>query len=168
MEYSRSIIEIIKERSSRRSYTPQPVEAEKLGALSDCFAALEGPFGGKARFVILDTAGRGEGEDQCPRDLRHDAGRETFHRRDHQAGRARHGGLRVSGISCGEYNDSNVFRRYFDSAVNRIRIGNQPGQTIDPIWNFITQNNNFDIILSGKVFDFWQNILPNYDYFWTD
>ena len=62
MEYSRSIIEIIKERSSRRSYTPQPVEAKKLGALSDCFAALEGPFGGKARFVILDTAGWGEGK----------------------------------------------------------------------------------------------------------
>ena len=60
MEYSRSIIEIIKERSSRRSYTPQPVEAEKLGALSDCFAALEGPFGGRARFVILDTTGWGE------------------------------------------------------------------------------------------------------------
>jgi Putative TM nitroreductase len=60
MKYSRSIIEIIKERSSRRSYTPQPVEAEKLGALSDFFAALEGPFGGRARFVILDTTGWGE------------------------------------------------------------------------------------------------------------
>ena len=62
MEYSRSIIEIIKERSSRRSYTPQPVEAEKLGALRDFFAALEGPFGGGARFVILDTTGWGEGK----------------------------------------------------------------------------------------------------------
>jgi nitroreductase len=62
VEYSRSIIGIIKERSSRRSYTPQPVEAEKLGALRDFFAALEGPFGGGARFVILDTTGWGEGK----------------------------------------------------------------------------------------------------------
>jgi nitroreductase len=62
MEYSRSIIDIIRQRSSHRSYTPQPVEAEKLRALSDFFAGLEGPFGGKARFVILDTAGWGEGK----------------------------------------------------------------------------------------------------------
>jgi hypothetical protein len=60
MKYSRSIIEIIKERFSRRSCAPQPVEAEKLWALSDFFAAMEGPFGGKARFVILDTTGWGE------------------------------------------------------------------------------------------------------------
>ena len=62
MEYSRSIIEIIKERSSRRSYTPQPVEADKLGALRDFFVPLKGPFGGEARFVILDTSGWGEGK----------------------------------------------------------------------------------------------------------
>jgi len=62
MQYSRSIIEIIRERTSRRSFTPQPVEAEKLGALRDCFTALEGPFGGTARFVILDTTGWGEGK----------------------------------------------------------------------------------------------------------
>ena len=62
MEYSRSIIEIIKERSSRRSFTPQPVEADKLGAFRDFFAALKGPFGREARFVILDTAGWGEGK----------------------------------------------------------------------------------------------------------
>jgi nitroreductase len=61
MEYSRSIIEIIRERTSRRSYTPQPVEAEKLQALQDFSAALAGPFGGKARFVILDTVGWGAG-----------------------------------------------------------------------------------------------------------
>jgi nitroreductase len=60
MKYSRGIIGIIRQRSSRRSYTPQLVEAEKLGALRDSFTALEGPFGGKARFVILDTAGWGE------------------------------------------------------------------------------------------------------------
>jgi len=59
MEYSRSVVEIIKERSSRRSYLPHPVEAEKFGALRDFCAALEGPFGGEARFVILDTAGWG-------------------------------------------------------------------------------------------------------------
>jgi len=62
MEYSRSIIEIIRERSSRRSYTPQAVEAEKLGALRGSLAALRGPFGGEARFLILDTAGWGEGK----------------------------------------------------------------------------------------------------------
>jgi nitroreductase len=62
VEFSRSIIEIIKERSSRRSYTPQPVETEKLQALGDFFVALKGPFGGEARFVVLDTAGWGEGK----------------------------------------------------------------------------------------------------------
>ena len=62
MEYTRSIIEIIQERSSRRSFTTQPVEAEKLRALRDSFAALEGPFGGRARFVLLDTTGWGEGK----------------------------------------------------------------------------------------------------------
>lgn len=62
MEYSRSIIDIIKERSSHRSYTSQPVEAEKLRALSDSSASLQGPFGGRARFVILDTTGWGEGK----------------------------------------------------------------------------------------------------------
>ena len=62
MNYSRSIIQIIQERCSRRSYTLQPVEAEKLGALSDFFAAVEGPFGGKARFLILDTTGWGDQE----------------------------------------------------------------------------------------------------------
>jgi len=61
MEYSRSIIEIIKERSSRRSYTPQSVEADKLGALRDFFAALKGPFGEQARFGIFDTTGWGKG-----------------------------------------------------------------------------------------------------------
>ncbi len=62
MQFSRSIIEIIKERSSRRSYTPQPVEAEKLQALGDFFLALKGPFGAEARFLILDTTGWGEGK----------------------------------------------------------------------------------------------------------
>jgi hypothetical protein len=38
------------------------VEAQKLGALTDFFTALEAPFGGKARFVILDTTGWGEGK----------------------------------------------------------------------------------------------------------
>lgn len=52
----------MKERCSRRSYTPQPVEAEKLQALRDFFVALEGPLGGGARFVILDTTGWGEGK----------------------------------------------------------------------------------------------------------
>jgi nitroreductase len=62
MEYSRSIIEIIRERSSRRSFTPQIVEAEKISALREFFATLEGPFGVKARFMILDTTGWGEGK----------------------------------------------------------------------------------------------------------
>ncbi len=62
MEYSRSILQLIRERSSRRSYTPQPVPAETLGVLQDSFAAQEGPFRGKARFVILDATGWGEGK----------------------------------------------------------------------------------------------------------
>lgn len=62
MEYGRSVIQLIKERSSRRSFTPQPVEPEKLEALRDFFASLEGPFGGKGRFAILDTTGWGEGK----------------------------------------------------------------------------------------------------------
>lgn len=60
MDYSRSILEIIRERSSRRSYTPQPLEADKLTALQDSFATVRGPFGGPARFLVLDTAGWGE------------------------------------------------------------------------------------------------------------
>jgi nitroreductase len=61
-EYSRSVVEIIRMRSSHRSYTPRPVEEEKLRALSDFFASLKGPFGGRARFTILDTAGWGDGK----------------------------------------------------------------------------------------------------------
>ena len=61
MEYSRSIIDIIKERTSRRSYTPRAVEAEKREALERMFAQVQGPFGGRARFAILDTSGWGEG-----------------------------------------------------------------------------------------------------------
>jgi len=60
VEYRQSILEIIKQRTSRRTYTPQPVEAEKLQALRDFSSALAGPFGGKARFVILDTTSWGE------------------------------------------------------------------------------------------------------------
>lgn len=62
MEYSRSISDIIKERTSRRSYTPRAVEAEKREALERMFAAVQGPFGGRARFAILDTSGWGEGK----------------------------------------------------------------------------------------------------------
>jgi nitroreductase len=62
MDYRKSIIEIIRDRSSRRSYTPQPVEPEKLGALRAGFTGLRGPFGGEARFMILDATGWGEGK----------------------------------------------------------------------------------------------------------
>jgi len=62
MDYSRSIIQIIKERSSRRSFTSRPVETEKLEALKASFAHLQGPFGGRGRFLILDTTGWGEGK----------------------------------------------------------------------------------------------------------
>jgi nitroreductase len=62
MRYSRSVSEIIKERSSRRSYTPQPVEAAKLRALRDFFETVEGSFVEKARFAILDTTGWGHGK----------------------------------------------------------------------------------------------------------
>jgi nitroreductase len=60
VQYSQSILEIIKQRISSRTYTPQPIEAEKLQALRDFSTALTGPFGGKARVVILDTTAWGE------------------------------------------------------------------------------------------------------------
>jgi len=59
MNYNQSILELIKARSSHRSFTAQPVETVKLEALRACFATLEGPFGGKAQFAILDTTGWG-------------------------------------------------------------------------------------------------------------
>jgi nitroreductase len=62
MEYNQSISSIIKARTSQRSYTPQPVEAEKLAALRISFALRPGPFGGEARFEIFDTAGWGGGK----------------------------------------------------------------------------------------------------------
>jgi len=62
MEYSRSIIDIIRERTSRRSYAPRAVEAEKREAIERMFSVVQGPFGGRARFAILDTSGWGEGK----------------------------------------------------------------------------------------------------------
>ena len=62
MEYQRSLIEIIRARTSHRSYTAQPIEEEKLEALRSSFAAEPGPGGGVARFAILDTAGWGDGK----------------------------------------------------------------------------------------------------------
>lgn len=62
MNCSQSILEIIRARSSCRSYTCQPVETVKLETLRACFASLEGPFGTKARFAILDTTGWGQGK----------------------------------------------------------------------------------------------------------
>jgi nitroreductase len=57
MEFSRSITELIRIRSSRRSYTSRPVEPEKLERLERVFASLRGPFDPAARFRILDTSG---------------------------------------------------------------------------------------------------------------
>ncbi|HNQ87341.1 MAG TPA: nitroreductase family protein [Verrucomicrobiota bacterium] len=59
MDYGRSIIAIIRERTSRRSYTPQPIAPEILAALEASAAGLRGPFGGKARVVLLDTSAWG-------------------------------------------------------------------------------------------------------------
>lgn len=61
MDYNRSIIDIIRERSSHRSYRPEAVESDKLDALRDFFETSEGPFGGRARFMILDTTSWGQG-----------------------------------------------------------------------------------------------------------
>jgi nitroreductase len=61
MKFSRSVLELIRARTSQRSFAPQPVEAEKLTALADSARDLSGPFGAKARFVVLDSTGWGGG-----------------------------------------------------------------------------------------------------------
>jgi nitroreductase len=60
MHPNQNIIQTIRERCSRRSFTSQLVEPGKLEALSTCFADRRGPYGGRARFLILDTSGWGE------------------------------------------------------------------------------------------------------------
>jgi len=57
MEFSRSVMELIRIRSSRRSYTSKSVERGKLGRIEKVFAAPGGPFDTAARFTILDTKG---------------------------------------------------------------------------------------------------------------
>lgn len=61
MKYDRSIIEIIRERCSHRTYTPQPVEAEKLQLIREFPNHLHSPFGGEFRLSILETTGWAEG-----------------------------------------------------------------------------------------------------------
>jgi nitroreductase len=57
MEFSRNVTELVRMRSSRRSYTSRPVEQDKLERLEGVFASLRGPFAPAARFRILDTQG---------------------------------------------------------------------------------------------------------------
>ena len=55
MEYSKPITEIIEYRTSKRTYTPDPVEEEKLRRVEDFFTSLEGPFGVATRFGYVET-----------------------------------------------------------------------------------------------------------------
>ncbi len=55
MEFSRSVIDIIKMRSSWRAYKAQPIEPEKLAKLRESMKSLStGPFGGRARFELIE------------------------------------------------------------------------------------------------------------------
>ena len=55
MKFSRPIVDVIKQRSSWRSYTNQPIEPGKLAQLREFMASLStGPFGGQARFELIE------------------------------------------------------------------------------------------------------------------
>ena len=55
MDYTKPVVDIIPTRSSMRTYTPTPIEPEKLQFLQDAMAeSTTGPFGGQARFVWVE------------------------------------------------------------------------------------------------------------------
>jgi hypothetical protein len=56
MNFEKSIVELIKIRSSRRSYTSRPVEDEKQDALTRFFSGIKGPFDVRTRFRLVDTS----------------------------------------------------------------------------------------------------------------
>lgn len=57
MKFSRSIIDIIRQRSSWRAYKIQPIEPEKIAKLREFMGSLStGPFGGHARFEFIESA----------------------------------------------------------------------------------------------------------------
>ena len=55
MEFSKPITGIIEQRTSKRTYTPDTVEEEKLKKIEDFFASIEGPFGVATRFGYVET-----------------------------------------------------------------------------------------------------------------
>jgi len=57
MNFSRSVIEIIRERTSKRSYTPAPIEEDRRQALLTALRSARGPFDVKTRFELVDTEG---------------------------------------------------------------------------------------------------------------
>ncbi len=61
MQFISSVIELIRRRSSCRSYTAQPIEPDKQRELNQCLSELErGPLGSRARFMLIaaDAQGR--------------------------------------------------------------------------------------------------------------
>ena len=55
MKHKKSIIELIKARSSRRKYAPQEITGElKQSILDQITTPLEGPFGNKVRFGLVE------------------------------------------------------------------------------------------------------------------
>ncbi|OLS12502.1 MAG: nitroreductase [Promethearchaeota archaeon CR_4] len=57
MELSRTIVDVIRMRSSWRSYNNQPIEPDKLTKMCEFMRSLTtGPFGGHARFEFLESA----------------------------------------------------------------------------------------------------------------
>jgi nitroreductase len=57
MKTVRTIPELIRERSSWRSYTDDPIEEPKRAALREAMAALEPPFGSQLRFELIELDG---------------------------------------------------------------------------------------------------------------
>lgn len=56
MQYQNSVIDLIKERSSWRSYLDKPIEQEKLHKIGKTLQnSPKGPFGNKARFKLIDV-----------------------------------------------------------------------------------------------------------------
>jgi len=62
MQYKIKATDLIRKRSSWRSYSEQPVETEKKESLDAFFEGLETPFwGNKSRFMLVDVGPPGKG-----------------------------------------------------------------------------------------------------------
>ena len=56
VHFSKPVSEIIKMRSSWRSFSEKPIEKEKLEKLEELASSLtRGPFGNQARFILIDS-----------------------------------------------------------------------------------------------------------------